>query len=64
MEQFNRHFRIYFNNHTAYIIDATYSDIKKAGRTQIHLYDDRATIATSAIIKPKRKKKGKKNGRL
>ena len=43
-------------------VDVSYPDIKKAGRTQIHQDDDRETITSSTIIKPKRKKKGKKNG--
>ena len=43
-------------------IDVSYPDIKKAGRTQIHHDDDRATITSSTIIKSKCKNKGKKNG--
>ena len=43
-------------------VDVSYPDIKKAGRTQIHQDDDRETITSSTIIKPKHKKKGKKNG--
>lgn len=42
-------------------VDVSYPDIKKAGRTQIHQEDDRATITSSTIIKSKHKKKGKKN---
>ena len=43
-------------------LDLYLMEIKKAGRTQIHQDDDRATITSSTIIKSKRKKKGKKNG--
>ncbi len=43
-------------------VDVSYPDIKKAGRTQVHQEDDRATITSITIIKPKLKKKGKKNG--
>ena len=38
-----------------------FPDIKKAGRTQMHQDDDRATITSSTNIKSKHKKKGKKN---
>ena len=41
-------------------VDVTYPNIKKAGRTQIHHQDDRATITSSKIIKSKSNKKGKK----
>ena len=44
------------------VVDVSYPDIKKAGRTQIHQGDNRATITSGTINKPKRKKKGKKNG--
>ena len=44
-------------------VDVSYPDIKKAGRTQIHQENDRATITSSTIIKSKHKKKGKKNGK-
>ena len=47
----------------SHTVDVSYPDIKKAGRTQIHQDDDRATITSSAIIKSKHKKKGKKNGK-
>ena len=40
-------------------VDVSYPDIKKAGRTQISKCDDRATISSSKIIKPKKKRKGK-----
>ena len=43
-------------------VDVSYPEIKKAGRTQTHQDDDRATITSSTIIKSKQKKKGKKNG--
>lgn len=43
-------------------IDVSYSNIKKAGRTQNHQEDERATITSSKNIKSKRKKKGKQNG--
>lgn len=42
--------------------DISYSDIKKAGSTQSHHNDGRANIATSTVIKSKKKTKGKKNG--
>ena len=42
-------------------VDVSYPDIKKAGRTQMHQDDDRATITSSTNIKSKHKKKGKKN---
>ena len=45
-------------------VDVSYPDIKKAGRTQMHQDNDRATITSSTIIKSKRKKKGKKNEKL
>ena len=63
MKKFRRHFRIYFvDDDMTYIIDISFSDIKKSGRTQIHLIDDCATITSGNIIKPKRNKKGKNNG--
>ena len=40
--------------------DATYPDIKKAGSTQLHHQDERANIATSKVIKPKKHQKHKK----
>lgn len=43
-------------------IDVSYPNIKKAGRTQNHQEDERATITSSKNIKSKRKKKGKQNG--
>ena len=43
-------------------VDVSYPEIKKAGRTQMHQDDDRATITSSTTIKPKRRKKGKING--
>ena len=42
-------------------IDVSYPNIKKAGRTQNHQEDERATITSSKNIKSKRKKKGKQN---
>ena len=42
-------------------VDVSYPDIKKAGRTQMHQDDNRATTTSSTIIKSKHKKKGKKN---
>lgn len=47
----------------SHTVDVSYPDIKKAGRTQIHQSDDRATITSSTIIKSTHKKKGKKNGK-
>ena len=41
-------------------VDATYPDIKKAGSTQLHHQDERANIATSKVIKPKKHQKHKK----
>lgn len=43
-------------------VDISYPDIKKAGRTQMHRDDERATITSSTIIKSKQNNKGKKNG--
>ena len=43
-------------------VDVSYPEIKKAGRTQMHQEDDRATITSGTNIKSKRLKKGKKNG--
>ena len=40
--------------------DVSYPGIKKAGRTQIHRDDDRATITSSKNIKPNTMIKGKK----
>ena len=45
-------------------VDVSYQDIKKAGRTQTHQDDDRATITSSTIIKSKHEKKGNKNESL
>ena len=39
--------------------DVSYPDIKKAGRTQNHLDDERATISSDKTIKSKKNKKGK-----
>ena len=41
-------------------IDVSYPNIKKAGRTQTHLDDDRATITSSTNIKSKCTTKDKK----
>ena len=48
-------------------MDISYPDIKKAGSTQSHHSDGRATDATSTVIKPKNKlhcKRNKKAGSL
>ena len=42
-------------------VDISYSDIKKAGSTQLHHQDERANIATSTVIEPKKNSKHKKN---
>ena len=42
-------------------IDISYPDIKKAGSTQSHQIDGRATDATSTVIKPNNKTKNKRN---
>ena len=39
--------------------DVSYPDIKKAGRTQNHLDDERATISSDKTIKSKKNKKSK-----
>ena len=41
-------------------VDISYSDIKKAGSTQLHHQDERANIATSTVIKSKKNSKHKK----
>ena len=41
-------------------MNASFPDIKKAGSTQLHQQDERANIATSTNIKPKRRQKHKK----
>ena len=41
-------------------VDISYSDIKKAGSTQLHHQDERAKNATSTVIKPKDCKRRKK----
>ena len=40
-------------------VDVSYPDIKKAGRTQIHQSNDRATITSGITIKTKTTKEGK-----
>ena len=42
-------------------IDVSYPEIKKAGRTQKHREDDRATITSSTHIKTNKKVNRKKN---
>ena len=44
-------------------VDVSYPGIKKAGRTQNHLEDERATISSSNLIKSKPLKKGNNNER-
>ena len=44
-------------------VDISYPDIKKAGSTQTHQVDVRATNATSVVIKSKNKRKHKKKKR-
>ena len=41
-------------------VDISYEEIKKAGRTQNHHFDERATISSSKIIKSNKKGKFKK----
>ena len=41
-------------------VDVSFPDIKKAGRTQTHQQDGRATITSSTNIKTNRKSKDKK----